>query len=137
MATRPRGGWSITNHAVARYRQRAVMCCERARSDLQLRLAMERELDFFASLYLKGGIRLVRCGPSWRVSNKFKNVCENPTHTFVVVDGDVVTTLGYGMFPTEAAQRAYAREARARRWDRYEDARSHRDAAMALQKSIR
>ena len=81
-------------------------------------------MDFFASLYLKGSIRLVRCGPNWRVSKKLKNVCDFPTHTFVVVDGDVVTTLGFMMSPDEASQRRYALMARQKRFETYQRAAS-------------
>ncbi len=127
MATRPAHGWQITNHAVARYRERGVLCTERQACDSGIRQAISDQLDFFASLYLRGGIRLIRCGPDWRISKKFKNVCEHPTHTFVVVDGVVVTTLGFMMMPTEAAQMHYARMAREHRRERYYQAVARRD----------
>jgi hypothetical protein len=120
MATRPANGWNITNHAVDRYRERAVLCCERSPSDLQLRKAMLGQLEFFASLYAKGGIRHVRCGPDWRISKKAqKNVCERPTHTFVVIDGDVVTTLGFMMTMSAATEKFYARQVKEARHQRY------------------
>lgn len=125
MATRPARGWDITNHAVDRYRERAIACCERQRTDRQLRSAIAAQLDWFASHYTKGMIRLIRCGP-WRMSGRHKPVCEHPTHAFVVVDGVVVTTLGYGMSISEAASKHYARTAKTWRQERYAEAVARR-----------
>ena len=129
MASRPaQGYWEITNHAVVRYRERAIACPERNRNDFTLRCAMIRELDFFASLHVKGGIRHVRCGPRWRVSRKSgKNVCDQPTYAFVVLDGVLTTVLGFMMQPTEAKLRDYARLAHERLHSRYLEAVRRRD----------
>ncbi|MBY0561510.1 hypothetical protein [Hyphomicrobium sp.] len=112
MATRPAHGWQITNHAVERYRERVLGCPERTRSAGQLRIAIEGQLAFFASHYIKGNVQTIPCGPRWRISKTFRHVCENPTHIFIAVDGIVLTTYGFGMVISENLERGLMRKAR-------------------------
>lgn len=109
MPTRPDNGWIITNHAVERYCERVVFCCDRESPNPDdVRKIIERQLLQFAETVVKGGVQLVPCGPKWRYSKQWRRVCEHPTHTFVIVDDVVVTTLGFNMWPSEDAQRRYA-----------------------------
>jgi hypothetical protein len=117
----------ITNHAVERYRERVLNCSERQPSDVQLRDVIAKQIAFWGWDRLRGMIWWVKCGYPYRVTRRGAFYPIAPTHSFIVVDGVVVTTLGYGMDCPPEKQKVFARKARERRLDRLAEAYALRD----------
>ena len=117
----------ISDHAVERYRERVLHCCERQPSATQLRGVIAIQIDFWGWDQLRGMIWWVKCGFPYRVTRRGAFYPKAPTHSFIVVDGVVVTTLGYGMDCPPEKQKVFARRARERRNGKLAEAYALRD----------
>lgn len=93
----------VSNHAVEKYRERALGCPERSRGDDLLRQVIIEHV-LLAPMRRSGGCLVVECGPLVPKSKKPHEMrLADVNYTFVIDEAVVVTVLGYRMRASKKA----------------------------------
>jgi hypothetical protein len=105
----------ISHHAVQQYRTRAILCCERSRSNETLRQVMADQVQYRSWRCAGGETFVVECGPVVPKAKKpWEYKIASITHTFVIETQTIVTVLGYMMRPNKRAIQRRRRRQRVR-----------------------
>lgn len=105
--------FAISRHAIDQYRDRAIQCCERWRSNDLLATVIRRQVGEGNWTLAGGETFIVQCGPLVPKANKlgsFKTA--SVSYTFVIETQVVVTTLGFMMRPNSRKKQRKRRRAR-------------------------